>query len=161
MATPNYSVNMIAQAFLNGQVFNATTGKLTSAGTVLTGFSVFNPANSGKTFFFLAAHGAVATAAPQSQINITAADPALANTVTPSNSLAGSALASVASCTYVNAALTLSGTLYDIAQAGGNNNIEFLPIGNQYLICPPSSGLLIAINTATNAWFASMKWIEF
>lgn len=161
MATPNYSVNMIPQAFLNGQTFNATTGKLTSAGTVLTGFSVFNPANSGKTFFFLAAHGAVATAAPQSQINITTVDPALANAVTPVNSLAGSTTTSVASCTYLNAALTVTGTLYDIAQAGGNNNIEFLPLGNQYIVCPPGTGLLIAIQTSTNAWFASMKWIEF
>jgi hypothetical protein len=160
MTTPNPSTQMILDAFLNGQGFSATTGAQTSGGAVSTGLSVFNPASSGKLCLFVSARGSDATGGGGHQLRLTTADPALANTITPVNANAGSSLASVCNATYLNAATTASGTLFDNMQQSGNGNYEYL---NQqlFVVCPPGTGVLLIVVTSTNAWFASCKWMEF
>jgi hypothetical protein len=158
MITPD--VNMIVEAFLNGQTFSATTGKLTSAATAITGLAIFNPATSTKTLFFISARGANSGGGGGGhQLNIVTADPALGTVVTPTNAQGKSATTSVTSCSSANAAITLSGTQYDSQQAVGNQPFEFLA-SNSFLVCPPGSGVLIAVSTATTVWFASAKWLE-
>jgi hypothetical protein len=155
------TATMVMQAYLNGNVFSATTGKLTSAATAVTGLAVFNPLTSGKTCVFLSARGATAGAGGGGhQLNIVTSDPALGTTVTPTNSQGKSSLTSSATCSSANAAVTLSGTQYDSQQSVGNVTFEFLNGDTSFLICPPGSGLLIGVSTASTVWYASTKWIE-
>lgn len=160
MASPIPGNNMILKAFLDGIAYSATTGAQTSGGAVVTGLSIFNPATSGKTCLFLSARGSDATGGGGHQLRLTTTDPALANALTPVSANALGAITSVANATYLNAATTASGTLYDNMQQSGNGNYEYLG-GNLYIVCPPGSGILLIVNTSTNAWFASAKWMEF
>lgn len=158
MITPD--VNMITEGFINGQAFSATTGKLTSVATAVTGLAIFNPATNTKTLFFFSARGATSgSGGGGHQLNIVTVDPALGTSVIPTNGQSTSKSTSIATCSSANAAITLSGTQYDTQQAIGNQTFEFLA-SNSFLVCPPGSGILIAVSTASTVWFASAKWLE-
>lgn len=153
--------DMIQSLARAGKSFVTSTGPQTSTGTFTEGLSVFNPSGSGKTLYFFSAKAGVASARLHSLYQ-SAADPTLGTALTPVNALAGSATTSAASVSYTNAAAnistagdTLIETMYTLADA----ETDFLDT-DEIKICPPGYGLLIAVSTATNAWAATLKWVE-
>lgn len=142
----------------NGQGYAATTGKQTSASAVLTGLSIFNPSNSGKTIIVYSAKtGTAANAFYQLNAGITS-DPALGTTATIVN-LKGGGPNSIASATYANVAVTPAGSQVEAIQMVANNLVEFLTNG-AVLVLPAGYGTEILANTSTNNWFAGAKWVE-
>lgn len=152
-----YIPNFIALS-IAGQVFTSTTGLQTSGGAILTGLSVFNPLASTKTLIVFSIDYAVAAGA-QSRLMITTTDPALTSPDTPLNNRVTSALASSANATFQNTAVTPQGTTFRSTGNGGNTITNVIS-NNEVIVCPAGSGVLMLINTSTNAWNCTMSWAE-
>ncbi len=140
-----------------GQGFGVTTGKQTTTGAITTGLALFNPAASGKTLLVFSARVAVASSSFHT-LALVSSDPALGSALTGVNSRPGGA-ASVASASYSNAAVTPTGTTFDVFEALANTLTEALG-GGAILALPPGSGLALYVSTSTNNWVASLKWLE-
>ncbi len=144
---------------LNGQGFSATTGKLTAGSAITGGISVFNPNASGKTLVLLSLSYIIGNNS-FNQVNLTTSDPALGTSVSATNNKAGSATASVTSCSSANTTVTPAGTLCMSIGSASNTYTQVLTNGN-LLIVPPNNGIAFYSNlSGTNSWAATLTWIE-
>ncbi len=143
----------------NGQGFTATTGKLTAGSAITGGLSVFNPNASGKTLIVLSLSYIIGNNS-FNQVNLTTSDPALGTGVSAINNRAGSATASVTSCSSANTTVTPAGTLSMSIGSASNTFTQVFANGN-LLIIPPNNGIAFYSNlSGTNSWAATLTWVE-
>jgi hypothetical protein len=144
---------------VNGQGFSATTGKLTAGGALTGGISIFNPNASGKTLILLSL-GYIIGNNSFNQVNLTTSDPALGTSVAATNNKAGSATASVASCSSANTTVTPAGTLCMSIGSASNTFTQSLSGGN-VLVIPPNNGVAFYSNlSGSNSWSVTLTWVE-
>jgi hypothetical protein len=145
---------------VNGQSFSATTNKQTAAGAINAGFSVFNPAASGKTLLVYSLKYTIGNNSFNT-LNLTTSDPALGSSLTVTNNRAGSGTTSVASSTFTNTNVASAGTVNDTIGSATNVMTQVL-LNGDYLVIPASNGFAFYANiSGANAWCVSAEWIEF
>jgi hypothetical protein len=160
LAAPNITEDQIRAWIANGQGFSVTNGKQTATGAINAGFSVFNPAASGKTLLVYSIKYMIGNN-NFSTLNITTSDPAMGSSMTPINNKAGSSTTSVTSCSYANSNLTSAGTVNDAFGSASNTATQVLQNGDA-LIIPPGYGFALYLNlSGANAYVASAEWIEY
>jgi len=158
-SNPVITEDQIRAWIANGQGFTATTGKLTAAGAITGGLSVFNPNASGKTLIIFSLAYVIGNNS-FNQVNLTTSDPALGTAVSPVNNKAGSATASVASCSSTNTNVTPAGTLSMSIGSASNTLTQVLPNAN-VLVIPPNNGIAFYSNlSGANSWASTITWIE-
>ncbi len=144
---------------MNGQGFTVTTGKLTAGSAITGGLSVFNPNASGKTLIILSLSYIIGNNS-FNQVNLTTSDPALGTGVSATNNKAGSATASVTSCSSANTTVTPAGTLSMSIGSASNTSTQAFTNGN-VLIVPPNNGVAFYSNlSGTNSWAVALTWVE-
>ncbi len=160
LSAPNITEDQIRAWIANGQSFSVTTGKLTAAGAINAGFSVFNPAASGRTLLVYSIKYMIGNN-NFSTLNLTTTDPALGTSMTPVNNKAGSSTTSVTSCSYANSNLASAGTVNDAFGSASNTLTQVLQNGD-CLVVPPGYGFALYLNlSGANAYVASAEWIEY
>jgi hypothetical protein len=156
---PVITEDQVRAWMLNGQGFSATTGKLTAGGAITGGLSVFNPNASGKTLVILSLSYIIGNNS-FNQANLTTSDPALGTGVSATNNKAGSATASVTSCSSANTTVTPAGTLSMSIGSASNAFTQALANGN-LLIIPPNNGIAFYSNlSGSNSWSVTLSWME-
>ncbi len=159
VGNPVITEDQIRAWIANGQSFSATTGKQSAAGAINAGFSVFNPAGSGRTLIVYASKLTVGNTA-FNVLTLTTSDPVYGTTLTVTNNRAGSSTASVTSATFTNSNVTTVGTANDIIGASANTSAQFFYNGD-VLVIPPGNGFAIFVNVSgANNWCVSAEWIE-
>jgi hypothetical protein len=160
VSNPVITEDQIRAWIANGQGFSATTGKLTAAGSITGGLSVFNPNASGKTLLIFSIRFMIGNNC-FNMINFTTSDPALGTSVSAVNMKAANGTSSVATCSSSNTNVTPAGTTFDMVGAGSNTNVQVLANGHA-LIIPANNGIAFYSNiSGANVWYVAMAWIEF
>ncbi len=143
----------------NGQGFTATTGKLTAGSAITGGLSVFNPNASGKTLIVFSLSYIIGNNS-FNQLNLTTADPTLGTPVSATNNKAGSATASITSCSSANTNVTPAGTLNMSIGSASNTFTQAFTNGN-VLIIPSNNGIVFYSNlSGSNSWAVTLTWVE-
>jgi hypothetical protein len=160
VSNPVITADQVRAWIINGQSFSATTNKQTAAGSINAGFSIFNPAASGKTLLIYSLKYTIGNNSFNT-INFTTSDPAFGSSLTVTNNNAGSAAASIASATFTNTNVTSAGTINDTTGSATNTMTQVL-LNGDYLVIPASNGCAFYANiSGANAWCVSAAWIEF
>ncbi len=159
LSNPEIFETFIQNAIRNGQGYNGTSGTVNVAGAVNSvQFSLFNPGT--KNIIIYSAKAFINQSAYILWKLITT-DPALTAGQIVNNKLGGAA--ATATCTYSNAAQTVSGTNYDSIGTAAYTNNELFTNGS-YLFLPAGSanGLTSFINVSSAGSMGwTVKWIEF
>lgn len=142
-----------------GQMFASTTGLLTTAGNIITGHSIFNTGTNTKTVIIFSISITTAAAAMHRLFNVTT-DPALTTVDTSINANLKSTITSVANLTFQNTAVTVPGGGAFLTTAAATNTLTEIMQPNKFIVCPPGSGILVAINAATVQWTSNIVWAE-
>ncbi len=159
LANPLINQPQIQGWIINAQAYTATTTKLTAAGAITGGLSIFNPNASGKTLLIYSITFMIGNNS-FNQLTFTTVDPALGTLVTAHNNKAAGA-ASVAVCSSANTNVTPAGTTQDFYGAASNAFIQVLAQTNAFII-PANNGIAFYSNlSGANSWVVSMSWIEF
>lgn len=158
-SNPVITENNILNWIRNGQGFVASPTQQTSGGTLTIGYSIWNASNSGKTVVIYSLRIGLQTS-NYSSMYLTTANPALSNTLTPSNSKPGSGISSVATVTWQNTATSSSGTFFEQIITPGSAITEMLSASEE-IDLPPGNGLLLLVPTASSNWTVVGKWVEF
>lgn len=149
------------RAFIqSGQGFSASTGKQTSGGAIQVGVCLFAN-NIAKNVLIYSVRVGVASSSLH-QINLVTTDPAISGvTFAASNSKPGGN-SSLVTLEAQNTAVTTSGNIHDTVYDLANTMVEFLG-NNEFIVLPANTvnGILVLINTSTNAWMCDIKWIEY
>jgi len=137
----------------SGQVFSATTTRVLASGALMTGASLFNPANSGKNILVFSIKMGLNNGLVAGHATLTTTDPALGTAMNVYNMKAGGPTSAIAgTLSYVNGAATQSGNVFDFFQAPtadfremlSNFKVILLPAGaaNGVAVFPsiPASG---------------------
>jgi hypothetical protein len=160
-ANPVITEDQIRALIAAGQGFSATTGKQTSGGAIQTGLSLFNPVASGKTLLVYSAKCSTASNGNHQLNTGITTDPALGTPATITNRKGSGGASPVASVTYANVAVTAAGTMAESEQLIGQTALEYLSAPGDCLYLPAGTGIELLLNTSTNAWMATVKWLEF
>ena len=156
---PLITEDQIRAWIVNGQGFSATTGKLTSAGAITGGLSVFNPSASGKTLIVFSLVYLIGNNS-FNQLDLVSSDPALGTSVSALNNKAGSATSSVASCSSANTSVSPEVTVVISVGSASNTFTQVLLNGNLFVL-PPGNGLAFYSNVSgANSWAVTFTWIE-
>jgi len=157
---PLFIEDQIRAWIVNGQSFSATTGKLTAAGAINAGFSIFNPAASGKTVLIYSLKYVLGNNSFNT-LNLTTTDPLFGSALTVTNNKAGTATSSIASATYTNSNVASSGTLNDTTGSASNTLTQIFFNGD-VLVLPAGNGAAFYLNiSGANSWACTAEWIEF
>lgn len=155
--------DFIRQATIAGKAFIATNG-CPSQNANTYGFSVFNPANSGKSILIYSARQASGASGTFIQLSAITADPAFDQAATPINCKLGGAASAIAThVTWSDNNQSITGTAI-IAEPGPQNNAVDLLSDSRILLLPAGSahGVIAFMTTFGNGYFAqSIRWIEF
>ena len=156
---PVITEDQIRAWIANGQGFSATTGKLTAAGSIMGGLSIFNPGASGKTLIVFSVAYIIGNNS-FNQLNLTTSDPALGTSVSATNNKASSATSSVTSCSSTNTNVTPVGTIVASVGSASNTFTQALFNGNIFAV-PPGNGIAFYSNlSGANSWATTITWIE-
>jgi hypothetical protein len=160
VSNPVITEDQVRAWIVNGQSFSATTNKQTAAGAINAGFSIFNPAASGKTLLVYSLKYTIGNNSFNT-LNLTTSDPAFGSSLTVTNNKAGSATTSIASSTFTNTNVASAGTVNDTIGSATNTMTQVL-LNGDYLVLPSGNGFAFYANlSGANAWCVSAEWIEF
>ena len=159
LSNPNIHESFIQNAIRNGQGYNGTSGTVNVASAVNSvEFSLFNPGTKNILVYSLKVY---INASSYILIKLLTTDPAL-TAAQIVNTKIGSA-AATATCTYSNAAQTVTGTSYDsIGTSAYTSNEVFSNGAYLYLPAGSANGIAAFINVgAAGSMGFTAKWIEF
>jgi hypothetical protein len=159
LSSPVFTEDQIRAWIINGQSYGTTTGKQTAAGSINAGFSLFNPAASGKVVLLYSLKFMIGNTSFNT-LTLTTSDPAFGSSLTISNNRAGAVGSSVVSATFTNTNVTTTGTTND-AIGSATNTLTQVFFNGDVLVIPAGNGMAFYLNiSGANSWAVSADWVE-
>lgn len=159
LSNPVFTEDQIRAWIINGQSYSATTSKQTAAGAINAGFSLFNPAASGKVVLLYSLKFMIGNTSFNT-LTLTTTDPAFGSSLTITNNRAGAAGSSVVSATFTNTNMTTTGTTNDTV-GGATNVLTQVFFNGDLLVLPAGNGAAFYLNiSGANSWAVSADWVE-
>lgn len=156
-------------ALEQGQLFHATTGKITNAAAGNFPLALFVPANTTKNILITKIRVIDAGGNNPAELRLITANPAWASPAIINNMNFASAVASVlgvANITFASATQAVAGTVYEVYQAANNTELDMLSPGVEALFFPANNptgaGIEVWIEPSqAGSVSISIEWWEY